>query len=77
MPILKLKMSSYFTVLGRKDRNYLLPVCSVYAVESFIAAVSTTAVLLSKRVSAGVSCENCSAQGNSKRGTVHYFLREI
>ena len=40
MLLLKLQMSSYFTVLRRKDRNYLLPVCLVYATESFVAAVN-------------------------------------
>ena len=74
MVILKLQMASYFTVLRRKVRYYLLPVCSVYATESFITAVSRTALLLRECVSAGVSCEKCSAQDNSIRSTVEYFL---
>jgi len=45
MQILKLQMASYFTVLRKKDRNYLLPVCSVYAAGSFIAAVSMSAFI--------------------------------
>ena len=48
------------------DRNYLLPVCSVCATESFIAAVSVMALLLGKRLSAGVSCEKCSVQDKVK-----------
>jgi len=55
----------------------MLPVCSVYATESFITVVTMTALLHHKCVSAGVSCEKCSAQDNSIRSTVEYFLREI
>jgi hypothetical protein len=54
MPLLKLQMSSYFTVLRTKDRNYLLPVCFVYATESVTATVSMTALLLCKRVCKGI-----------------------
>ena len=39
MLILKLQTASYFTVLRRKVTNYLLPVHSVYAIESLMTGV--------------------------------------